>query len=110
MVSAPVTEFAFNTASRKLQSPATPLQALAIGETGTGSSKRLTVNVGSGIGISIEGAISPLCKARIPGRLSTLMRNGNAATGEPLYDLMETCPGANADAPECAFSCEITAI
>src|SRR5262249_13436481 len=68
-------------ASRKLHLPTVWL-AHALGfNSSVGSS---TVNVGSGIGINIEGAISPWCKARIPGRLSTLMRNGNAATGEPL--------------------------
>ena len=52
------------TASRKLHELETStlltlLQAFVIGEVGTGSSKRLGKNVGSGIGISIEGATSP---------------------------------------------------
>src|SRR5215467_1602387 len=59
MLSVPASAFALITASRKLQSFATPLQALVIGDTGVGSSNLFTVNVGSGIGISIEGAISP---------------------------------------------------
>ena len=55
----PAVAFAFKMASRKLQSFATPLQAFAIGEIGTGSSLRFTVKVGSGSGISMEGALSP---------------------------------------------------
>src|SRR5258707_11204639 len=58
-VSVPASALALRMASRRLQSLATPLHALVIGATGTGSSVRLTVNVGSGMGITMVGAMSP---------------------------------------------------
>src|SRR5882724_5534679 len=64
MVSVPGVALALRTASRRLQEEEvstllTLLQASVIGEVGVGSSKRLGKNVGSGIGITIEGAVWP---------------------------------------------------
>src|SRR4029077_6697896 len=39
-----------------------------------------------------------------------LMRIGRALMGEPVYGLIETCPGANVCAPGCTSGWEITAI
>ena|SRR5438045_7250250 len=58
-VSVPAVALAFRIASRRLQSFATPAQAFAIGDMGTGSSVRLTVKVGSGSGIMTDGALAP---------------------------------------------------
>src|SRR5205807_2532888 len=48
--------------------------------------------------------------ASTPGRPSMLIRMGKALMGEPVYGLIETCPGTNVCAPGCKSACEITAI
>src|SRR5215470_12966094 len=104
-VSVPARALARRMASRKLQSLATPLHAFVIGETGVGSSVRFTVNVGSGRGIIAAGATCPWCSATTPGRPSTFVRIGSAATGEPEYARVETTAGRKSVAPGATSGC-----
>src|SRR5215469_15644186 len=104
-VSVPAVALARRMASRNLQSLATPLHAFVIGEAGVGSSVLFTVNVGSGRGIIAAGATCPWCSATTPGRPSTFVLMGKAATGEPLYDRVETTAGTKVVAPGAKSGC-----
>src|SRR6266700_107256 len=106
MVSVPPVALASMIASRKLQPASAAAQAPGVRT----SLVVLTVNVGSGMGITIVGTTSPRCNAMIPGRPSTLRRIGKALIGDPEYGFTETCPGRNVLAPGCASGWEITTI